>query len=79
IVFLDYWLPNGAKIEQTSADMKQIEQWLLAQPEVESISTSVGASAPRFSVTVEPEPLDPAYGQILINATDYFAIDDLVS
>ncbi|MFA0355428.1 efflux RND transporter permease subunit [Vibrio breoganii] len=79
IVFLDYWLPNGAKIEQTSTDMKQIEQWLLAQPEVESISTSVGASAPRFSVTVEPEPLDPAYGQILINATDYFAIDDLVS
>ncbi|MEZ9904452.1 efflux RND transporter permease subunit [Vibrio breoganii] len=79
IVFLDYWLPNGSKIEQTSADMKQIEQWLLAQPEVESISTSVGASAPRFSVTVEPEPLDPAYGQILINTTDYFAIDDLVS
>ncbi|GEM80291.1 efflux RND transporter permease subunit [Vibrio superstes] len=78
IVFLDYWLPNGAKIEQTSSDMKEIEQWLLAQPEVESISSSVGASAPRFSVTVEPEPLDPAYGQILINATDYFAIDALV-
>ncbi|WP_260261675.1 efflux RND transporter permease subunit [Vibrio intestinalis] len=78
IVFFDYWLPNGAKIEQTSADMKKIEQWLLVQPEVESISTSVGASVPRFSVTVEPEPLDPAYGQILINTKDYHAISSLV-
>ncbi|CAM4366407.1 efflux RND transporter permease subunit [Vibrio agarivorans] len=79
IVFLDYWLPNGAKIEQTSADMRRIEEWLLAQPEVESISTAVGASVPRFSVTVEPEPLDPAYGQILVNTTDFYAISSLIN
>ncbi|OOX30087.1 transporter [Vibrio parahaemolyticus] len=48
IVFLDYWLPNGAKIEQTSADMRKVEEWLVAQPEVESISSYVGTSAPRF-------------------------------
>lgn len=78
IVFLDYWLPNGAKIEQTSADMRKVEQWLLKQPEVESISSYMGTSAPRFSVTVEPEPLDPAYGQILINTKDYESISQLV-
>ncbi len=79
IVFLDYWLPNGAKIEQTSTDMKRVEKWLLQQPEVESISSYIGASAPRFSVTVEPEPLDPAYGQILINTADYSSISTLVA
>ncbi|MGF1911750.1 efflux RND transporter permease subunit [Vibrio kasasachensis] len=79
IVFFDYWLPNGAKIEQTSTDMKKVEQWLLEQPEVTSISSSVGASVPRFSVTVEPEPLDSAYGQVLVNTTDYHAISALVS
>lgn len=79
IVFFDYWLPNGAKVEQTSADMQKMEEWLLEQPEVVSISSSVGASVPRFSVTVEPEPLDPAYGQILINTTDYHAISSLVA
>ena len=78
IVFFDYWLPNGGKIEQTSADMQRIEQWLMEQPEVVSISSSVGASVPRFSVTVEPEPLDSAYGQILINTRDYQGISDLV-
>lgn len=67
IVFLDYWLPNGGRIDKTSEDMKKIEQWLLKQPEVRNISSSIGESAPRFSVTVEPEPLDQSYGQILIN------------
>lgn len=79
IVFLDYWLPNGAKIEQTSADMAKIEQWLIKQPEVASISTAVGSSAPRFSVTVEPEPIDPAYGQILINVHEFHDIERLVT
>ncbi|MEZ9884164.1 efflux RND transporter permease subunit [Vibrio splendidus] len=79
ILFLDYWLPNGAKVEQTSEDMKRIEQWLLEQPEVESISTYVGAGAPRFSVTIEPEPFDSAYGQILINATDFPSLSPLIA
>ncbi|MEZ8557873.1 efflux RND transporter permease subunit [Vibrio cyclitrophicus] len=79
ILFLDYWLPNGAKVEQTSEDMKRIEAWLLEQPEVTSISTYVGAGAPRFSVTIEPEPFDPAYGQILINATDFPSLSPLIA
>lgn len=79
ILFLDYWLPNGAKVEQTSDDMKKIESWLLEQPEVVDLSTYVGAGAPRFSVTIEPEPFDPAYGQILINATDYESLSSLIA
>ncbi|AJR05432.1 AcrB/AcrD/AcrF family protein [Photobacterium gaetbulicola] len=77
MVFLDYWLPNGAQIEQTSADMVRIEDWLREQPEVKDFTTFVGASAPRFSVTVEPEPYDPSYGQILINTHDYSGIEAL--
>ncbi|WP_087019869.1 efflux RND transporter permease subunit [Thaumasiovibrio subtropicus] len=79
IVFLDYWLPNGADIAATSEDMKGIEQWLLAQPEVSHISAYVGGSAPRFSVTVEPEPVDPAYGQILITTHDFEGIAPLIA
>ncbi|MFV0596698.1 efflux RND transporter permease subunit [Shewanella sp.] len=78
IVFLDYWLPNGGRIEQTSTDMRKIEQWLLARPEVASISSYVGESAPRFSVTVEPEPLDSSYGQILVNMRNFEDIENLI-
>lgn len=78
LVFLDYWLPNGSKIEQTSTDMKKIEKWLLEQEEVVSIGTFVGESAPRFSMTIEPEPLDDSYGQIVVNTTDYEAVTRLI-
>ncbi|MGF1697131.1 efflux RND transporter permease subunit [Vibrio lamellibrachiae] len=78
IIFLDYWLPTGASIEQTSEDMAKIETWLLEQPEVDSLSTAVGASVPRFSVTVEPEPIDASYGQILVNAKNFESIEGLV-
>jgi len=78
LIFLDYWLPNGSRIEQTSEDMQKIEQWLLKQPQVKDVTTFVGESAPRFSVTVEPEPLDPSYGQFLINVNDYAQINELV-
>ncbi|MBY5944304.1 efflux RND transporter permease subunit [Photobacterium rosenbergii] len=77
MVFLDYWLPNGAQIEQTSTDMVRIEDWLREQPEVKDFTTFIGASAPRFSVTVEPEPYDPSYGQILINTHDFDGIEAL--
>lgn len=78
MVFLDYWLPNGGQVEVVSQDMAKIEQWLLQQPQVKSISTYVGSSAPRFSVTVEPEPFDGSYGQILINTHDFADIAPLV-
>lgn len=79
MIFLDYWLPNGAQIEKTSDDMKKIETWLLEQPEVDSIATFVGSSSPRFSVTVEPEPFDASYGQILVNTIDYESIQGLIA
>lgn len=46
MLFLDYWLPNGGRIAQTSADMHKIEQWLLRQPQVTSLSSHIGESAP---------------------------------
>ncbi|MBY5990871.1 efflux RND transporter permease subunit [Ferrimonas balearica] len=78
MVFLDYWAPNGGRIEDTAADMAKIEAWLAERPEVTNFASFIGAGAPRFSVTVEPEGMDGAYGQILINTRDFDAIAPLV-
>ncbi|MBY6094746.1 efflux RND transporter permease subunit [Ferrimonas balearica] len=78
MVFLDYWAPNGGRIEQTADDIAEIEQWLAKRPEVRNFASFIGAGAPRFSVTVEPEGQDSAYGQILINTHDFDAIASLV-
>lgn len=77
ITFVDYWLPQGGDIQQTAADMAKIEDWLLQQPEVESIASFIGGGAPRFTVTYEPEPNDPAYGQILVNLQHFEQIPEL--
>ncbi|MBY6186701.1 efflux RND transporter permease subunit [Marinobacter hydrocarbonoclasticus] len=77
MVFLDYWAPNGGRIEQTAADIETIERWLAERPEVTNYASFIGAGAPRFSVTVEPEGQDAAYGQILINTRDFDAIASL--
>ncbi|MBY5921131.1 efflux RND transporter permease subunit [Ferrimonas balearica] len=79
MVFLDYWAPNGGRIEQTAEDIEAIERWLAKRPEVTNFASFVGAGAPRFSVTVEPEGLDAAYGQILINTRDFEAIATLTA
>ena len=78
LIFLDYWLPEGGRIENVSADMKQIEDWLLQQEGVTSIGSFIGTSAPRFSVTVEPEPLNSSYGQIVINVDELERIKPLI-
>lgn len=77
VVFLDYWLPSDGRIAQVSQDLAVIESWLLARPEVVSTATYVGRGVPRFSVTVEPEPNDPSYGQILITVDEFDTIEKL--
>ncbi|QIZ76922.1 efflux RND transporter permease subunit [Ferrimonas lipolytica] len=77
ITFVDYWLPQGGNVQQTAADMKQIEAWLMVQPEVESVASFIGGGAPRFSMTYEPEPNDPSYGQLLVNLESYEQIPEL--
>ncbi|MBY5991798.1 efflux RND transporter permease subunit [Ferrimonas balearica] len=77
ITFVDYWLPQGGSIRQTAEDMAEIEAWLLEQPEVRNIASFIGGGAPRFTVTYEPEPNDPAYGQILVNLNSFEEIPAL--
>ncbi len=79
LVFLDYWLPEGGRIETVSDDMKKIEQWLLKQEGITNVGSFIGASAPRFSVTVEPEPLNQSYGQLVINVDELERIKPLIS
>ncbi|RKF21406.1 efflux RND transporter permease subunit [Alginatibacterium sediminis] len=78
MLFLDYWLPNGGRVDLVSTDLKKVESWLLEQNEVLDVLTAVGTSAPRFSVTVEPEPYDSSYGQILINVRAPEDVDTLI-
>jgi len=71
---VDYWLPEGSRIEETSADMARIESYLLDDPRVKDVAAFVGAGPPRFYLPLEPQQPNPAYGQIVVNIRD---TDDL--
>jgi multidrug efflux pump subunit AcrB len=77
-VMVDYWAPQGTRIETVSENLTILEGKLLKDERVEHVSTFVGAGPPRFYLPVDPEKPNSSYGQIIINVHDHKDIDDLI-
>ncbi|RKZ48522.1 MAG: AcrB/AcrD/AcrF family protein [Gammaproteobacteria bacterium] len=75
---VDYWTPEGTRIQDVSEDMKRVEKALLKDERVDSVATFVGGGPPRFYLPVEPEDPNEAYGQLIINVKDVKEIDGLI-
>ena len=75
---IDYWAPEGTRIQQVSTDLRPIEERLMKNPRVKSIGTFVGAGGPRFYLPVDPELPFPSYGQLVVNTKTLEDIDTLV-
>lgn len=75
---VDYWLPESARIEGVSEDMRLVEAYLARQPEVTGTATFIGAGPPRFYLPYEPEMIRACYGQIVVNVRSGRDIDRLV-
>ena len=76
---VDYWMPEGTRIGRVSGDLARIEGRLLQDPRVTDVATFVGGGPPRFYLPVEPEPENPAYGQLVVNVSDYTEIDSIIA
>jgi len=76
---IDYWAPQGTRIEKTSGDLARLEAHLNKDDRIDSIATFVGAGPPRFYLPVTPESPYYSYGQIIVNVKDYRQINDLIS
>ena len=74
---VDYWAPEGIRIQDVSADVQRIESRLLADERVSGVAAFVGAGPPRFYLPVEPEAQNPAYAQLIVNVTDVADIRDM--
>ena len=70
LFYVDYWLAEGTDIIATAADVQGLEQTLLAQEDVQAVTSFIGRGVPRFSATVEPEQPNPAYAHLLVRVTD---------
>ena len=75
---IDYWTPEGTRIQDVSEDMKVFEEKMLKDDRVKSISTYVGGGPPRFYLPVTPEDPNPAYGEFIVEVNDINDIDVLI-
>jgi len=74
---IDIWQPSGTNIQTTSTDMKLIEQHILSDERVDSVSAFVGMGPPRFYLPVDSEPPQSNYGQLVVNLKDWHDVDGL--
>ncbi|QUM76531.1 efflux RND transporter permease subunit [Moritella sp. 24] len=75
---VDYWLPEGTRIEQTQQDMKELEAFVLEMDNVDAVQTLIGGGGIRYMLTYSGESNNSAYGQLLIRVKDYRKIDDMI-
>ncbi|MCG2584669.1 efflux RND transporter permease subunit [Massilia sp. TS11] len=57
-LMVEMWLPEGAAFQNTEAQAKKFEAWVMKQPGVESVTAYVGTGSPRFYL-----PLDQIFPQ----------------
>ncbi len=76
---IDYWAPEGTRIQTVAADLKQAEKKLLSDKRVDSVATFIGSGPPRFYLPVDPESPYQSYAQFIVNVREFRDIDDLMT
>ena len=76
---IDYWEPEGTRIQTVSGDLRPIESELLKHPQVESVSTFIGQGPPRFYLPVDPELPYSSYAQLIVNTKTLAGVDEVIA
>ena len=65
-LLVDVTLPQGTSIETTNAASKKVEDWLRRQPEAKIVTAYIGAGAPRFFFSYNPELPNSNFAKIVV-------------
>ncbi len=66
----DVLLPEGYDIRATESDAVRMEEWLLAQEEVKTVSVTMGATPPRYYLASGSVSQRPNFANILVEVHD---------
>ena len=78
-VLISVYAPQGSAIATTDQSVRRLEAILMDMPEVKSLSAYIGAGAPRFFVSANPEQPDPAFAQLIAIGQDVEGRDHIIS
>jgi len=76
---IDFWLPQGTHIDETTREVASIEEYLMQQDLVTHVTSLVGQGGLRFMLTYTPEKVNSAYAQFLVDVEDANDVDFLIS
>ncbi len=76
---IEYWLPEGSRMQNVSADLSRIEQHLLQKPEVINVAACMGAGAPRFILEYEPQIPNTSFGLLIVNVRSLEEMETLIA
>jgi multidrug efflux pump subunit AcrB len=76
-LLVEVQLPLGTSIETTSDAARKVEAWLSEQPEATIVTSYVGAGAPRFFFSYNPELPDPSFAKVVVLTPNAQARDAL--
>ena len=66
----DVLLPEGYNIRDTERNLRTMEEWLHAQPEVKTVSVTMGSTPPRYYLASSSVSLRSNFGNILVELHD---------
>lgn len=75
---VDYWLPEGTRIERTEQDMVKLESFVRKMDGVNAVQTLIGGGGIRYMLTYGSESANSSYGQLLVRVDDYHEIDGMM-
>jgi multidrug efflux pump len=76
-LLIEVYMPRGTAISATTRVVERIERDLRTRPEARSINSFVGAGAPRFFLSLNPELPDPSFAKFVVQTDDEHARERL--
>jgi len=75
---IDFYMPKGIDIRSVEQKASQLEKMLLDDERVQDVSVFIGAAAPRFILTYDPEKNPSSYAFFLIGVKRVDSIDQML-
>ena len=78
LYYVEVWYPQGTDIRATAADIARAEAYLLGHEHVQSVATTVGQGALRFTLTYVVEKAYENYAQLIVQSHTMEGLEALI-
>ncbi|TKB46655.1 efflux RND transporter permease subunit [Thalassotalea mangrovi] len=79
IFFVHYWGGQGQDIRRTEQVITEVEQKLIAEGAVHSVTSYIGSGAERFTLTYNPQAANESYGLLMVRMHDVVDIAPFIA